>query len=222
VERAHKTLQDRLVKELRLQGISSIDAANAFMPRFIEDYNARFAKEARDRHDAHRALRADEDLKLIFCWRELRKVTSALTLRYERKLYLLADTIANRHLIDKYIEIFQYPDGQIEIRLAGVSLPYSLYDKLGDVDQGAIVDNKRLGHVLRIAHQVQSQRDSRVVNVPSTAHRSDGHIVPRHKLAGSKRQRALSPEDLESAAMQSKGSIAQTRRRLREAGLPTS
>ncbi len=222
VERAHKTLQDRLVKELRLQGISSIDAANAFMPRFIEDYNARFAKEARDRHDAHRALRADEDLKLIFCWRELRKVTSALTLRYERKLYLLADTIANRHLIDKYIEIFQYPDGQIEIRVAGVSLPYSLYDKLGDVDHGAIVENKRLGHVLQVAQQVQSQRDSRVVNVPSTAHRSDGHIVPRHKLAGSKRQRELSPEDLESAAMQSKGSIAQTRRRLREAGLPTT
>ena len=40
VERAHLTLQDRLVKELRLEGISSIEAANAFMPRFIEDYNA--------------------------------------------------------------------------------------------------------------------------------------------------------------------------------------
>lgn len=50
VERAHLTLQDRLVKELRLQDISSIEAANAFMPRFIEDYNARFAKEPRDPH----------------------------------------------------------------------------------------------------------------------------------------------------------------------------
>ena len=53
----------------------------------------------------------------------------------------------------------------------------------------------------------------------STAHRCDGHIVPRHKLAGSKRQRELAPEDLE-AAVQSKGSIAQTRRRLREGLLP--
>jgi hypothetical protein len=50
VERVHLTLQDRLVKELRLQDISSIEAANAFMPRFIEDYNARFAKEPRDPH----------------------------------------------------------------------------------------------------------------------------------------------------------------------------
>ena len=218
VERAHLTLQDRLVKELRLEGISSIEAANAFMPRFIEDYNARFAKEPRNTHNAHRALRTDEELDLIFCWRELRKVTNALTLHYERKLYLLADNAANRRLIGKYIEIFQHPDGPVEIRVAGVSLPYSIYEKLGTIDQGAIVDNKRLGHVLQISQAVQSKRDSRAANVPSTAHRADGHIVPRHKLAGSKRQRELAPEDLE-AAIQTKGSIAQTNRRLREAGL---
>lgn len=220
VERAHLTLQDRLVKELRLEGISSVDAANAFMPRFIDDYNMRFAKEPRDAHNAHRALRADEELDLIFCWRELRKVTHALTLHYERKLYLLPDTATHRRLIGKYIEIFQYPDGHVEIRVAGVSLPYSIYNKLGAVDQGAIVDHKRLGHVLQIAQQVQSKRDSRAVHAPSTAHRADGHIVPRHKLPGSKRQRELGPEDLASA-IQSRGSIAQTRRRLREAGLPT-
>jgi transposase len=218
VERAHLTLQDRLVKELRLEGISSIDSANAFMPRFIEDYNARFAKEPRNAHEAHRALRADEDLDLVFCWRELRKVTKALTLHYERKLYLLADTATNRRLIGKYIEIFQYPDGRIEIHVAGVSLPYSLYEKLGAIEQGSIVDNKRLGQALQIAQHVQALRDNRVTDVPSTAHRADGNIVPRDKLVGSKRQRELTPEDLESA-IQSKGSIAQTHRRMREAGL---
>jgi len=199
VERAHLTLQDRLVKELRLEGISSIEAANAFMPRFIEDYNARFAKEPRDPHDAHRALRPDEDLDLVFCWRELRKVTKALTLHYERKLYLLADTAANRRLVGKYIEVFQFPEGRIEIRVAGASLPYSLYDKLGAIDQGAIVDNKRLGHVLQIVQMVQSKRDSRAANVPSTAHRADGHLVPRNKIVGSKRQRQLGLQDLQEA-----------------------
>jgi hypothetical protein len=218
VERAHLTLQDRLVKELRLEGISNIEAANAFMPRFINDYNKRFAKEPRNSHNAHRAVRADEDLASIFSWRELRKVTKALTLHYERKLYLLADTAINRGLIGKYLEIFQFPDGRIEIRAAGVSLPYSTYDKLGAVDQGAIVENKRLGHVLQIAQEVQAKRDSRVVHAPSTAHRVDGQIVPRHKLAGTKTQRELAPEDIE-IAIQSKASIAQTQRRLREAGL---
>jgi hypothetical protein len=43
-ERANLTLQDRLVKELRLRGISSIEAANEYLPEFIEDYNRRFAK----------------------------------------------------------------------------------------------------------------------------------------------------------------------------------
>jgi hypothetical protein len=107
----------------------------------------------------------------------------------------LADTAANRRLIGKYIEVFQFPDGRIELRVAGASIPYSVYDKLGTVDQGAIVDNKRLGHVLQIVRQVQSKRDDRAVKVPSTAHRADGAIVPRHRIAGTKRQRQLGPED---------------------------
>lgn len=44
VERAHLTLQDRLVKELRLKGISTIEAANAFAEEYMADYNRRFAK----------------------------------------------------------------------------------------------------------------------------------------------------------------------------------
>jgi hypothetical protein len=101
VERAHLTLQDRLVKELRLAGICTIEGANALMPQFIRDYNARFAKPPRDAHDAHRPLRADEDTDLIFSWRELRKVTQALTLRYERKLYMLLDTPESRRLLQR-------------------------------------------------------------------------------------------------------------------------
>jgi hypothetical protein len=84
VERAHQTLQDRLVKELRLQRISTVDAANEFMPTFIDDYNRRFGKLPRDRHDAHRDVRKDEDLDAIFAWREYRKVTESLTLRRRR------------------------------------------------------------------------------------------------------------------------------------------
>jgi Homeodomain-like domain len=199
VERAHLTLQDRLVKELRLEGISSIEAANGLMPRFIAAYNARFAKAPRDKHDAHRVLRQDENLALIFSWRELRKVTQNLTLHYERKLYLLADTAENRRLIGKYIEVFQFPDGRIEIRVAGQALPYSVYEKLGEIDQGAIVEHKRLGHMLQVAQLVQSKRDNRSVRRPSTAHRADGTPVPRTRLADTKTQRELGSEDLQQA-----------------------
>jgi hypothetical protein len=196
VERAHLTLQDRLVKELRLAGICTIEGANALMPQFIPDYNARFAKPPRNSHDAHRPLRADEDPDLIFSWRELRKVTQTLTLRYERKLYMLLDTPESRRLIGKYVEVVQFACGRVEIRVAGKALPYCRYDKLSEVDQGAIVESKRLGHMLQIAQQVQAKRDSRIVDVPSTAHRADGQPVPRKKLAGTKRQRELNPADL--------------------------
>jgi hypothetical protein len=199
VERAHQTLQDRLVKELRLQRISTVDAANEFMPTFIDDYNRRFGKLARDRHDAHRAVRKDEDLEAIFAWREYRKVTDSLTLRYERKMYLIEDTPNNRRFIGKYIEVFQFPDGRIEIRVAGVSLPYSTYNKIGTIDHGAIVDNKRLSQVLRTAQVVQAQRDNRVICRPSTAHRADGTPIPKNKIAGTKRQRDLTVDDLRTA-----------------------
>jgi hypothetical protein len=199
VERAHLTLQDRLVKELRLAAVSTIEAANGLMPSFIAAYNARFAKLPRNSHDAHRAVRDDEDLDFIFAWRELRKVTQTLTLRYERKLYLLHDTSENRRLINKYVEVFQFPDGRIEIRVAGRAVPYSRYDKLAEVIPTEIVESKRLGQVLRVAQEVQKHRDSRVVKMPSTAHRADGTRIPRTKIVGSKRPRDLSPEDLHQA-----------------------
>jgi hypothetical protein len=160
VERAHLTLQDRLVKELRLAGISSIAAANALMPSFIEVYNRKFAKLPRNTHDAHRPLRPEEDLDLILAWRELRKVTQNLILHYERKLYVLVDTADNRRLIGKYVEVFQYPDGRIEIRVAGRALPYSLYTNSGTLQQGgAIVENKRLGHALQVLQAAQARRE---------------------------------------------------------------
>jgi hypothetical protein len=201
VERAHQTLQDRLVKELRLQGISTVEAANAFMPVFIASHNAQFGKMPKNSHDAHRAIRRDEDLDTIFSWREQRKVTHNLTLHYERKLYLLADIPAHRRYIGKYLDVLQFPDGRIEIRAAGNSLPYSTYDKLGVIDQGEVVENKRLGHVLQIAQLVQRMRDDRSVSGPSTAHRRSGQHIPRRKTPGAKTQRELGPEDLQKAML---------------------
>jgi hypothetical protein len=89
--------------------------------------------------------------------------------------------------------------GRIEIRAAGVSLPYSTYNKVGTIDHGDIVDNKRLSQVLRTAQIVQSQRDDRIVCRPSTAHRVDGTPIARNKIAGAKRQRDLSEDDLHDA-----------------------
>jgi hypothetical protein len=96
-------------------------------------------------------------------------------------MYLIEDTPDNRRYVGKYIEVFQYPDGRIEIRAAGHSLPYSTYNTVGTIDHGDIVDNKRLSQVLRTAQIVQAQRDDRVVRRPSSAHRADGTPIPTEK-----------------------------------------
>ncbi len=120
----------------------------------------------------HRPLREDEDLKLIFTCREPRKVSQLLTLQYDKVLYMLTDTTDTRNLIGRYIEVYEYPNGVIELRADSIALPYTLYDKLSEVDQGAIVENKRLGHVLQLAQVMQEQRDSRRGrSAPARTHR---------------------------------------------------
>lgn len=161
VERAHLTLQDRLVKELRLRGINTVADANAYAPSFMAAYNARFAKPPRSAFDAHRPQRDDEDLDQLLTWREARRVSKSLTVLYDRVLYLLDDTPANRKLIHRYIDVWEYPDGRIEIRADGVVLSCRQYDKLAEVDQGAVIDHKRLSDALQVAEAIQAQRDNR-------------------------------------------------------------
>ena len=71
VERANRTLQDRLVKELRLAEVSSIEAGNAFLPGFMERFNERFALRPVKTQDLHRTLNVPASrLKDILCRRE--------------------------------------------------------------------------------------------------------------------------------------------------------
>jgi hypothetical protein len=199
VERANLTLQDRLVKELRLEGISSMAAANAYVPAFMADFNRRFAKPPRSDVDVHRPIRQDEDLDRIFTVRQLRKVSHVLTLQYDKAIYLLADTPFNRALIGKYIDVFDYPDGRIEIRADGTTLPYVRYDRLPQVDQGAIVENKRLGHALQVANLVQQQRDNRRSHAAPARTNLGGPVRKPKPDPQRKTQRQLDAADIEDA-----------------------
>jgi transposase len=110
VERAHKTLQDRLVKELRLAGVATVEAANAFLPAFVADDNARFAKEPRLANDLHRPMPGTADLDEIMAVREERTVSASLTLRYDKMLILLEPGGGTRPLARKRVTVVNYPD----------------------------------------------------------------------------------------------------------------
>src|SRR5438876_2525109 len=87
VGRANGTLQDRLVKELRLRGLNDPVVADTFLPAFMTDHNQRFAQPPRVAHDAHRALHADEDLTQIFTLQDTRQIGRQLTINYKPNLY---------------------------------------------------------------------------------------------------------------------------------------
>jgi len=157
VERAHKTLQDRLVKELRLAGADDIEAGNALLPAFMEDYNRRFAKPARVGKDLHRPLAPQDDLDGSFAWREERTVTHSLTVQYNRVMFILKPNDITRALPRKKVEVYDFPNGRVEIRHQGRALPYRTFDRITRVDQGAIVENKRFSEALELCRAMQAE-----------------------------------------------------------------
>ncbi len=87
VERSNRVLQDRLVKELRLLNISTIEEANAFLPTFIEEYNHRFAVTPQNPINAHKPLLKTHDLEQIFIIKQERHLSKNLTLQYKNIVY---------------------------------------------------------------------------------------------------------------------------------------
>lgn len=160
VERANKTLQDRLVKEMRLRDISTIKAANAFMPEFIEQYNSKFAKEPHNPKDMHRPFTEHECLDGAMCHKEQRTLSHTLTIRYDKVLFILEPSDLSRSLARQRVTICDYPDGRLEIQSPeGVTLPYRTFDKLRSVNRAEVVENKRLGHVLDFIATKQATRE---------------------------------------------------------------
>src|SRR5690606_12380568 len=90
VERANRTLQDRLVKELRLAGICDLEAANAFLPGFIAQHNARFSCLPARPENLRRAVNEPASrLQDILCWRDQRYVGGDLAVNHDRKRLIL-------------------------------------------------------------------------------------------------------------------------------------
>jgi hypothetical protein len=159
VERMHQTLQDRLVKELRLRGISTMPEGNAFLPEFMADYNRRFGRPPRNPHDAHRPLRPDEDLDRIFTWQVERTLSRNLVVHHDRVTYLVQPGPDTLPLGGQKVRVFQWEDGRVELRHGDHNLPYSVFDEAAAVAQGAIVDNKRLGTAIYAIRVLQAERD---------------------------------------------------------------
>ncbi|ENU82037.1 hypothetical protein F975_00120 [Acinetobacter sp. ANC 3789] len=171
MERVNRTLHDHLIKEMRLEGICSIAQANAWLPCFIEQFNQKFAKCARNSKNLHRSL-TESNLELddIFTWQEPRKATHNLTITYDKCIYILEPTALNHKFVGQYISFLEYPDGTVAIMHEGRKVNYSIFNKLAGLQQTEVVENKRLGSVL--AHIQQQHEELEKQNKCSRAKKS--------------------------------------------------
>ena len=114
IERTFGTLQDRLIKEMRLEGIRTKEEASEFLQRYLPLYNKRFGKDALKNADLHIRLPKEIRLRDIFSIKGRRTITNAYTVKWKGRLFLIhSPTIAMRR---RKVEVREHFNGQMEIK----------------------------------------------------------------------------------------------------------
>lgn len=130
VERGFNTHQDRLVKELRLRGISTMADANRYLwNEYIPEHNARYAVEAASPADGHQPLRASHRLEEILSLRTSRVVMNDYTVRNENNFFQILKQQPVRVRPGEKVEVEQRLDGSTHLRLKGVYLDFEALGK---------------------------------------------------------------------------------------------
>ncbi|BAB54756.1 transposase (plasmid) [Mesorhizobium japonicum MAFF 303099] len=96
----------------------------------------------------HRPLAEHENLDSAMCRKEFRTLSQALTLRYDKVLFILDPSAFPKRLAGKKVVVSDYPDGRLEIMHGSTSLPYRTFDKLRSVHRSELVESKRLDEAL--------------------------------------------------------------------------
>jgi transposase len=159
VERVNQTLQDRLIKELRLRQLSTIESANAYMPEFIAAFNQRFSIPPTHPEDAHRPLYQDAvGLKRILSVHTQRKLSKNLEFSLEGITHQILTQTTGYRLRHKTITICEHTDGQKEVLCDGTSLEYQLLSKARGVREA---DAKGVNIVLdQLLYEAHENREA--------------------------------------------------------------
>ena len=171
VERVMQVLQDRLVKEMRLRDISSIETANTYTTEFMADYNERFAVQPRSSHDAHRSLSTDEDLERVFTWQEQRSLSKNLTLQYKNIVFQIQTSRPSYAMRKAKVTVSEGSQGQIDIFYKGQPLDYLIHHK--QQKQAEVVSSKAIDEKLKKPHKPDKDHPWR-----RYGHRVSGKVIP--------------------------------------------
>lgn len=119
VERLFKTLQDRLIKEMRLAGIATLEDANRFLEHYLPVYNRRFALAPAPPADLHRPIPPAHELEGSLCLKTTRCLRKDFTIVHQGQLYQIDDTIRATH-----VQVEQRLDGTVRLTHHGRALGF--------------------------------------------------------------------------------------------------
>lgn len=140
VERKNGVLQDRLVKEMRLANIDTIQEANRFLDGYWPKFNKKFNVIAKSNTDMHRIAPPDCVLKNILCIKEERILKKDSTVRYKNKVYLITSSIDRR--VTK-VGIEERMDGSVWIKSKGKYLKYKQVEPSVKISEDKIKEGKK-------------------------------------------------------------------------------
>lgn len=153
VERVNQTLQDRLVKEMRLKGINTMEQANTYLPEFIAFFNRKFAVAPKDKANVHRSLLTTEKLDQILCEKHSRVLSKQLTVSYQNRQYQIITKRPTYAMRYAPVEVRETVEGQITITYQKKQLEYVV---IHQQPKAEIVDSKQLN--LRVDEIVKAHK----------------------------------------------------------------
>lgn len=158
VERNHGIYQDRLVKELRLAEISTIEAANQFLQNdYCDQLNERFAVAPRSEVDYHRSAKG-YDLASIFCIEEERTLTADWIVRFENQFYQL-QPLRKAQVAKGKVRVRRYLNGELHFCYEGHDLAYTLLPERPKPKPVVKMKSKKRGAVTSIVKPYVPPKD---------------------------------------------------------------
>ena len=136
IERFFATCQDRLVKEMRLRGISTVEEANRYLQNeFLPDYNRRFGRPAREAGDAHRRLLPEERRRFdrIFCREERRTLTGDFTVQFKKGWFQLLPSPGLALRPKDEVIVRTAPDGSVSLWVREKPVKFRSIEKGRDI-----------------------------------------------------------------------------------------
>ena len=111
VERVFGTFQDRVIKEMRLKGVSSAEEGNGFLKGYLPEYNKKFGFKPMKEENLHRTMPKEKDIEDILCIKTKRTLAKDYTVSHNNKLYQILDKVRTKHVI-----VEEKLDGSIVIK----------------------------------------------------------------------------------------------------------